>query len=93
MKMQTHEGFAVSFGQQEFCHAVRTAWEGAWTKEAVGEGLRMQGLVLFNCDPLWANCPQYARVKPQHGLRPTPHQLFVMLNSAQSAYLSPKHLN
>ena len=53
IKRHTHEGVAVSFGQREFWHAVRTAWEGAWTKEAVGKGLRMQGLVPFNRAPLW----------------------------------------
>ena len=64
IKMHTHEGVAVSFGQREFWHAVRAAWEGAWTKEAVGKGLRMQGLVPFNREPLWTHYPQHARVKP-----------------------------
>ena len=62
--MHTHEGVAVSFGQRVFWHAVRAAWEGAWTKEAVGKGLRMHGLVPFNREPLWKRCPQHARVKP-----------------------------
>eukprot|EP00223_Ostreococcus_mediterraneus_P009805 CAMPEP_0179629868 /NCGR_PEP_ID=MMETSP0932-20121108/5605_1 /TAXON_ID=548131 ORGANISM="Ostreococcus mediterraneus, Strain clade-D-RCC2596" /NCGR_SAMPLE_ID=MMETSP0932 /ASSEMBLY_ACC=CAM_ASM_000582 /LENGTH=624 /DNA_ID=CAMNT_0021499313 /DNA_START=1 /DNA_END=1878 /DNA_ORIENTATION=- len=35
IKMHTHEGVAASFGQREFWYAVRAAWEGAWTKEAV----------------------------------------------------------
>jgi len=66
IKMHTHEGVAVSFGQREFWHAVRAAWEGAWTKEAVGKRLRMQGLVPFNRAPLWKHFPQHARVKPTH---------------------------
>jgi hypothetical protein len=64
IKMHTHEGVAVSFGQREFWYAVRAAWEGAWTKEAVDKGLRMQGLVPFNRAPLWKHFPQHERVKP-----------------------------
>ena len=64
IKMHTHEGVAVSFGQREFWYAVRAAWKGAWTKEAVGKGLRMQGLVPFHRAPLWKHFPQHARVKP-----------------------------
>jgi hypothetical protein len=62
--MHTKEGVAVSFGQREFWYAVRAAWEGAWTKEAVDKGLRMQGLVPFNRAPLWKHFPQHERVKP-----------------------------
>lgn len=68
IKMHTHEGVAVSFGQREFWHAVRAAWEGAWTKEAVDKGLRMQGLVPFNRAPLWKHFPQHARVKPERSV-------------------------
>ena len=57
----THEGVAVSFGQSEFWYAVREAWNGAWTKEAVGKGLKMQGLVLFNRVPLWKHFPEHVR--------------------------------
>jgi len=64
IKMHTHEGVAVSFGQREFWYAVRAAWEGAWTKEAVDKGLRMQGLVPFNRAPLWKHFPRHERVKP-----------------------------
>ena len=68
IKMHTHEGVAVSFGQREFWYAVRAAWEGAWTKEAVDKGLRMQGLVPFNRAPLWKHFPQHARVKPERSV-------------------------
>ena len=64
IKMHTHEGVAASFGQREFWYAVRAAWEGAWTKEAVDKGLRMQGLVPFNRAPLWKHFPRHERVKP-----------------------------
>ena len=41
-------GVATSFGQREFWYAVKEAWKGAWTKQAVEKGFKMQGLVPFN---------------------------------------------
>ena len=61
----THEGVAVSFGQSEFWYAVREAWKGAWTKEAVGKGLKMQGLVPFNRAPLWKHFPEHVRERSE----------------------------
>lgn len=61
----TREGVAVSFGQCEFWYAIREAWKGAWTKEAVGKGLKMQGLVPFTRAPFWKHFPDHVRERPE----------------------------
>ena len=48
-------GVATSFGQREFLYAIREAWKGAWTKQAVKKGFTMQGFVSFNRAQLWKN--------------------------------------
>ena len=58
-------GVATSFGQREFWYAVKEAWKGAWTKQAVEKGFKMQGLVPFNRAPLWKNYPNHERKEPQ----------------------------
>ena len=58
-------GVATSFGQREFWYAVKEAWKGAWTKQAVEKGFKMQGLVPFNRAPLWKNFPNHERKEPQ----------------------------
>ena len=65
IKHFNNSGVAVSFGQREFWYAVKEAWKGAWTKQAVEKGLKMQGLVPFNRAPLWENYPNHERKEPQ----------------------------
>ncbi len=65
IKRFNNSGVAVSFGQREFWYAVKEAWKGAWTKQAVEKGFKMQGLVPFNRAPLWKNFPNHERKEPQ----------------------------
>jgi len=65
IKCFNNSGVAVSFGEREFWYAVKEAWKGAWTKQAVEKGFKMQGLVPFNRAPLWKNYPNHAREEPQ----------------------------
>jgi hypothetical protein len=65
IKRFNNSGVAVSFGQREFWYAVKEAWKGAWTKQAVEKGFKMQGLLPFNRAPLWKNFPNHERTEPQ----------------------------
>ena len=65
IKRFNNSGVAVSFRQREFWYAVKEAWKGAWTKQAVEKGFKMQGLVPFSRAPLWKNFPNHECKEPQ----------------------------